>query len=349
MNNPLISIIVPIYNVEKYLSKCIDSIINQTLENIEIILVNDGSTDSCAEIIESYANKDNRIKVIHKKNGGQSSARNMGLDIAKGEYIGFVDSDDWLHYDMYENMYKSIKNANSDMCVCGREEYSEDGKLGYQNKLIDEIIDLDKYDIKDYISNKLFYKHTVVVWNKIYKREIIKNNMIRFEDVSYVGSEDALFNYQYLMHAKIITSINKIGYSQLSRMGSTATTYRPGYMKRTSNMIECMYKYSKKIKNMEIYNDISIMFLLFFYQWNIYNIKSVKNQDTSKAILDEIKSSSDNEIFMKCVKRLAMNNNINQYMQNMGFGKCGIYYIKIIMMLYSLKRFKLATRVINFK
>ena len=121
--NPKISIIVPIYNVEKYLPKCIDSIINQTLENIEIILVNDGSTDSCAEIIESYANKDNRIKVIHKKNGGQSSARNMGLDIAKGEYIGFVDSDDWLHYDMYENMYKSIKKVNSDLCVCGREAY----------------------------------------------------------------------------------------------------------------------------------------------------------------------------------------------------------------------------------
>lgn len=96
---PLVSVIVPIYNVEKYLSKCIESIINQTLSNIEIILINDGSTDSSGVIADNYAKNDSRIKVIHKKNGGQGSARNIGIELASGEYIGFVDSDDWIDLD----------------------------------------------------------------------------------------------------------------------------------------------------------------------------------------------------------------------------------------------------------
>lgn len=344
---PFISVIVPIYNVEKYLHKCIDSILNQTLKNIEIILVNDGSTDNCGKIIDEYAKKDERIIVIHKENEGQSSARNKGLDIARGEYIGFVDSDDWLHHDMYENLYNAINESNADLCICGREAYSEDGILGYQIKLENELIDLNEYDIREYISSKLFYKHTVVVWNKIYKKEVIKNNNIRFEDVSYVGSEDALFNYQYLLIAKKIKSIDKIGYSQLSRNGSTATTYKSGYMLRTANMIECMYNYSKQVDKLYIYNNVSMLFLLFFYQWNISNIKSRKNQD--KLLLDELKLASNNDLFMKCINRISINNDINKYMQIMGFNKSGIYYIKIIMTLYNLKIFNLVTKLINLK
>lgn len=102
----LISIIVPIYNVELYLEKCIESIINQTYKNLEIILVDDGSTDSCGKICDEYAKKDNRIKVIHKINGGLSDARNKGMEIAKGKYIGFVDGDDYVASDMYETLYK---------------------------------------------------------------------------------------------------------------------------------------------------------------------------------------------------------------------------------------------------
>ncbi|HEY8803664.1 MAG TPA: glycosyltransferase, partial [Clostridium sp.] len=105
MQNPLISIIVPIYKVEVYIRNCVDSILNQTYKNLEIILVDDGSPDNCGNICEEYSSKDKRIKVIHKKNGGLSSARNAGLDIASGEYIGFIDSDDWIEGDMYESLY----------------------------------------------------------------------------------------------------------------------------------------------------------------------------------------------------------------------------------------------------
>ena len=112
---PKVSIIVPVYKVEKYLRKCIDSIINQTLKDIEIILVDDGSPDNCGKICDEYAAKDTRIKVIHKENGGLSSARNAGMEVAEGEYIGFVDSDDWIESDMYMTLWQKAKDINADL------------------------------------------------------------------------------------------------------------------------------------------------------------------------------------------------------------------------------------------
>lgn len=344
---PIISVIVPIYNVEKYLHKCIESILNQTLSNIEVILVNDGSTDKCLEIINSYSKKDERIKVINKANGGQSSARNMGLDIARGKYIGFVDSDDWLHYDMYENLYEAIEKSNADICVCGREAYSEEGKIGYQNKLDDELIDLDKYDIKDYVTNKLFYKHTVVVWNKIYKKDIINKNNIRFEDVSYVGSEDALFNYQYLMHTKKIKAIDKIGYSQLSREGSTATSYKKGYIVRTSNLIECMDDYSNKINSKEIGNDIIPSILLFYNQWCLSQIKIHSDESNIlRNIQDELIQGMDSKVFRIYIKKIITDKCMINNMKSMGFKLKGILLIKLYMTLCYFKKYKIASKLI---
>ena len=116
--NELISIIIPIYNVEKYLHCCINSVIRQTYKNLEIILIDDGSPDNCGKICDEYAKKDNRIKVIHKENGGLSSARNAGLDIAKGEYISFVDSDDYVAENFIEKLYKLCKENDADIAEC---------------------------------------------------------------------------------------------------------------------------------------------------------------------------------------------------------------------------------------
>ena len=116
---PLISVIIPVYNVEKYLKKCIDSVINQTYTNLEIILVSDTSPDNCEKICDDYAEKDSRIKVIHKEKNGLSAARNAGIDIASGKYIGFVDSDDYIALDMYELLYKNILKENADISACG--------------------------------------------------------------------------------------------------------------------------------------------------------------------------------------------------------------------------------------
>ena len=118
MENYKISVIVPVYKVESYLEQCISSIIKQTYKNLEIILVNDGSPDNCGKLCDIYAKKDSRIKVIHKKNGGLSDARNVALDIATGDYIGFVDSDDWININMYEVLINEAKNEDADIVEC---------------------------------------------------------------------------------------------------------------------------------------------------------------------------------------------------------------------------------------
>ena len=124
-----VSIVVPIYNVEKYLKQCIESIINQTLQDIEIILVDDGSPDNCPQICDEYAKKDSRIKVVHKKNGGLSSARNAGIEVATGDFIGFVDSDDYIELDMYEKMYNIAKENHVDFVVSDYYKVSDKGKI----------------------------------------------------------------------------------------------------------------------------------------------------------------------------------------------------------------------------
>jgi len=127
--DPKISIIVPVYNVELYLGKCIDSILNQTFSGFELILVNDGSLDNCGSICDSFAKLDRRVKVIHKGNGGLSSARNAGLEIACGEYIGFVDSDDYIERQMYETLYNQATETSSDIVVCDFYMIDENGKI----------------------------------------------------------------------------------------------------------------------------------------------------------------------------------------------------------------------------
>lgn len=169
----LISVVIPIYNVEKYLKKCVESILKQTYENIEIILVDDGSLDNCGNICEEFANIDNRIKVIHKKNGGLSDARNHGIKIAKGKYITFVDSDDYVEKTYIEKLYNAIKINGTKISQCNilivndNEKVLE--KLGYSSKLI-------KYG-KDMIID--FYgQHgieNIVVWNKMYLIDLFKN------------------------------------------------------------------------------------------------------------------------------------------------------------------------------
>lgn len=138
---PIISIIVPIYNVEEYLPRCINSILAQSLSDLELILVDDGSTDGCPEICDRYAQKDRRIIVIHQENRGQAAARNAGLDIASGSFIGFVDGDDWIHKDMYQDMIDRAIKYNADMIVCGIENLDQNGnKLENWQQINSEII-----------------------------------------------------------------------------------------------------------------------------------------------------------------------------------------------------------------
>lgn len=213
----LISIIVPVYNVEKYLHKCINSILNQTFKEFELILVDDGSTDKSAQICDEYKRKDSRIKVIHKKNGGLSDARNMGLESAVSEYIAFIDSDDFIHPQMFEILYNISLKYDSDISMC-------DFKRVYEN----DIYKLRKYktnnqEVLVYTSlealNQLYSENTVkfvAAWNKLYKRNIFinlkyKNNKIH---------EDEFIIHELLYRSKKIVYTPVPLYYYLQREGS---------------------------------------------------------------------------------------------------------------------------------
>ena len=190
MTKALVSVIVPIFMVEEYLDECIQSIVSQTYSNIEIILVNDGSLDGCPQKCDEWARKDDRIRVIHKPNGGLSSARNAGLDIAKGEYIAFVDSDDYITPDYVEVMYNRLCDDDSVGIVSGMIYRLKDGKTTHYGKdwLIKEerIISSDKITI-----SCLQGSLSVVIWNKLFKSHLLTN--VRFREGR--TNEDTLFWY----------------------------------------------------------------------------------------------------------------------------------------------------------
>ena len=193
----LVSVIVPVYNVEKYLNRCIDSIINQTYSQLEIILVDDGSTDESPAICDEYAKKDKRIKVIHKKNRGLSDARNCGLDNSAGNYICFIDSDDYVDTNMIEYMHKSLSKNNSDIVICDYIIFDENNEIKNSfTKTLFSVTD-NKFD---YMFNE--YKLlTVIQWNKLFKREIFDN--LRFETGKI--HEDEFIICKELESAKKIT------------------------------------------------------------------------------------------------------------------------------------------------
>ncbi len=234
--NELCTIIVPIYNVEKYLRRCIDSIIQQTYKNLEIILVDDGSTDSCPNICDDYASKDVRIKTIHKTNGGLSDARNAGLDIALGKYIMFVDSDDYIDLSMCEKLYKSIKQNNSDIVMCGI-NYVYDNNVIYKLKEINlpkcnaqNICDFYTLSGKKIKNNEIITENIMgTVCRALYSKESISN--IRFEKGMFC--EDLLFSISVINANIKISIVNEFLYFYYQRSGSIIHSFNKArYEKR---------------------------------------------------------------------------------------------------------------------
>ncbi len=342
---PKVSVIVPIYNVEKYLERCIESIINQTLEEIEIILVNDGSTDKSGEIAEKYASNDKRIKVIYQENKGQAQARNRGVDIANGKYIGFVDSDDWIDLNMYEKLYKKVNKEMADIGVCSRRGCDEQGNVGHEKIVEDNQIFNFTSGISEYIVKHLFYPHTVSACNKLYSADLIKKNNIKFKSVDEVGSEDALFNYCILLNCNKVITVNDIFYNAVERKGSTTRRYKEGCMKRTANLIKEIYEYSAQINKEEIASEIAPTLLLFFQQWNYNYIKTYGEGSLRGLIKNEHSKLTKEKYLKRAEKSLIVNRKYRFYMKKMGYSNKGINFIKLYMLFSYLNLNDLASKI----
>jgi glycosyltransferase involved in cell wall biosynthesis len=214
--NELISVIVPVYNVEPYLDRCIGSIVNQTYKNLEIILVDDGSTDDSGKICDQWKEKDSRIKVIHKKNGGLSDARNTGMKQMTGKYVAFVDSDDWIEVSMYERMIKMIKKSHADICECGFQRKSSEKEKTIQATEQKKIIMDKKAALEAVVTQKI----EPVVWNKLYKRVKIEN--IMFQVGKY--NEDEFWTYLAVDKIQKMIQIPDVLYNYFQRADSIINT-----------------------------------------------------------------------------------------------------------------------------
>lgn len=248
-NKPLISIIVPVYNMENYLSVCVDSILAQTYTNLEIILVNDGSKDSSAQICDEYAEKDTRIKVVHKANGGLSSARNAGMDIATGEYIGFVDSDDSIRPNFFEILYDNLLKTDSDVSVCRFLNCTT--QEGDQTIAKQAENDLITFTSEESIINMFIGKHFVGhVCNKLFKAELVKD--IRFFE-ELKNFEDAPFSFAAILRSKKICFTEQRLYNYLMRQGSIL---RQGFNKNLLHALVACDKIDMMLKEHSL--DISM-------------------------------------------------------------------------------------------
>ncbi len=208
--SPRVSIVVPMYGVEQYVEKCIESLLNQTLQEIEIILVDDGSPDRSGEIADEYAKKDSRIKVVHQKNAGLGPSRNSGIRVATGEYIGFVDSDDWVNYEMFLNLYESAVKNNSDIVVSGH----CDVKNGVITKIkrhplagktlcsSENIMEIRKNLYGHKLNDTVVEAFPMSVCIAIYRRELILEYNLKFHEIL---SEDIIYNLSAYKYAKVIT------------------------------------------------------------------------------------------------------------------------------------------------
>lgn len=233
----LISIIVPVYKVEKYIHKCIESIIQQTYKRLEIILVDDGSPDNCGQICDEYAQLDKRIKVIHKKNGGQSEARNIGLDIAKGEYIGFVDSDDYIEKNMFEILHKNMIKFDADISITNIVTVQKAKKEIMEN--YDSIKIYDKNNIMRALLNNNI---TNYIYNKLYKKDLWKD--IRFPVGRILEDMDVM--YRILEKTNRIVCTNKTAYYYLIREDSSIAKVNVKVTEDLKETVNKRYQYLKE-------------------------------------------------------------------------------------------------------
>ncbi len=215
MNSPLISIIVPVYQVEKYLEKCINSIIAQSYKNLEIILVDDGSTDNCPAICDRFQSEDSRIKVIHQQNGGLSHARNVGLEHATGDFIGFVDSDDWIEQNMYEVLMSALQETGADIAVCDRQMESKDSQP-FQINICPSRIKCYSTEsaLRLIISGSNIIRNSV--WNKLYKKKVLSNIKFPLKRIY----EDIQWTSQIIGNANFLVYVNYRFYHYLQRSES---------------------------------------------------------------------------------------------------------------------------------
>lgn len=306
-----VSIIIPVYNVQAYLKKCLDSVLNQTFKDIEIILINDGSTDDSLNICEEYSKRDNRIKIIDKENEGVSKTRNLGLLRAQGEYISFIDSDDWVEPNMIEELYNSAISNNAEFCMCNYIKESNSKSLYIDSGTYKKV--LEGNDIKNYLLIPLIerednQKEHILAgfrgpWGKLFKKDIIEKYNIKFKKDLIIG-EDFIFNLEILACTKKVVINEGFYYHYLTNDNSATMRYKKDCWNSIyRNTILYLEDFLKKNKlYLEAKDKVNKLIIKYFLM-SIMNegrkdnpkkiiekINTIRNMCEDKIIIDSLKS-----------------------------------------------------------
>lgn len=264
----LISIIIPVYNVETYLSECIESVLKQTYQNIEILLIDDGSPDNSGKICNEYAKKDSRVRVIHKENGGVSSARNVGLKQANGEYITFVDGDDFIAESYIEELYKTLENVNADLSFC---KYNHYNGLGfqeiYENFPADLLVERTSEAFIDFFCRFFTNKNNFFgsIWRVLYKKSVLQD--LSFNENVKI-SEDLLFLLQAIFNAKKLCFVEKTLYHYRVTQGSACRSYKKDYVKSQEelyNGLKYIFNQIENQKTIKLFNTYSALLCYYLF------------------------------------------------------------------------------------
>ena len=327
MDEKLVSVIIPAYNIEDYIGRCLDSIISQTYKNLEIIVVDDGSRDHTGEILDNYAKKDRRIKVIHKENGGVSSARNKGIEVAEGDYIGFIDGDDLIEPEMYKILVDLLEEENADIAHCGYQMVFPD-RVDYYHNTGKKKIQTTEEGLKDLLSGEIIEPGLV---NKLYKKELIKNCRL---DETVKINEDLLMNYQLFKLSQKSVYYDITPYSYMIR-SSSATGANSLITKREDSL-----RVLNQIKDDCINNNL----LPTIYKRYIYLLMAICRDDLKDRLYMEyqkkqrkkLKKELKTDIFKSCIPKK---------LKYMSLFSCYLPHImKIIYKMYDLKTGTWASR-----
>lgn len=326
---PIVSVIIPIYNVEDYLERCLHSVLNQTLKDIEVILVNDGSTDNSGGICDTFVDMENRIKVIHKNNSGVSAARNSGIEVASGKYISFMDPDDWAEEKLFESLVGNAVENGSDMVVCGYKRVFENGEI-IRFKMNEEIIKIYKTGIIKYLKyDFLQFKHSFCVWNKLYRSDLIKNNKIKFDPQCSYG-EDLLFNLIYLFHTNIISSTSKELINYYQRDGSLS--HFPNNVLYNAAIL--VNKYEESCKKYTITNPGLLVFCTEFAT----AIRYMRDSNDKKYVENCLRSIKKDKLFKSFCMKVLLNKECSKFLKMQGNNFKGRLAFKLMLFMLMIGR-----------
>ena len=286
MENPVVSVIVPVYNVEPYLPQCLDSIVNQTLKNIEIICVNDSSTDNSLNILNHYAEKDPRIKVVTQPNGGAGAARNRGLSLAAGKYLSFLDSDDFFEPDMLELAYNKAVCDKADFVVFQSDQYYTDRK-----EFVSVPWTLREKEIPPYtpfnhrqMTDNIFKVFVGWAWDKLYDREFVEKNHLRFQEQR--TSNDMLFVFSGVAVAKRISVVKKV-------LAHQRRDAKDSLSKTRENSWHCFYDalsaLRDRLKSEGFYDELEKDYINYALHFSLWNIRTLA-EPTRSRLIEKMKS-----------------------------------------------------------